>query len=366
MLKMSMSFRMGNGNVEHNLRITKTGKVRQNGCMERRHLNEDLVLFGDKHSDHYVHKLIHDIVEEKIGKQLAEVNEKHIRQEHPKKVRSVDEWIASQEFERNDKKRRVVREYIVQLGNKYTGIAYVPETNEKNEMIDIDGNVIHEGDGRKIPAYKDGKVVESEIAKKLKEVYKDFLQKFIKENPQCQVISACIHSDEKAGCHMHINCLFWSEKKNDVGFGLAETTAIRQQYLKKGIKCKNTKTHNAQNKWRKEMRQMLKETALEHGIERLNMHNKKSYEPIPQFKKTMDREAALNDKEYELKEKEFELNNKELALTSDIAKQEWYVLKTYFPDEYKKVHDMFLGKRNFLRNRKNILDKRTNVLYNRT
>lgn len=365
MLALSQSFRMGNGNMEHNLRITKSGKPRQSGCVERRHLNEDLILFGNKFSENYVHNIIHNIVEEKIGKQLAEINEKHIRQEHPGKVRSIDEWIASQEYERNNKKKRVVREYIVQIGNKYTGISYVPETNEKNEIIDVNGNTIKEGDGRKVPAYKNGKVIESKINKKLKAIYKDFLQKFINKNPQCVVLSACIHSDELAGCHMHINCLFWSEKKNDVCFGLSETTAIRQQYLKKGIKCKNTKKLNAQNKWRKEMRKLLENTALEHGIMRRNMHNKKQYEPIPQFKKTMDKEAQLLDKEYELKEKEYELNKKETELVSNIATGEWYHMKKNHPDIYEIIHKEFVEIREKIRkNSENVLDKRTNVLYN--
>ena len=161
MREMSQSFRMGTGGLEHNLRITKKQGVRQCGLMERRSLNEDLVLFGNKHEPNYTKKIIHDVVAAEIGEKLAELNEKHIRERHPGRVRSIDEWIASQAYTRNNKKRDIVREYIIQLGNKFDGCPYEIQMDAKGNMLDVHGKKIKPWDTRQTPAYRDGKITES-------------------------------------------------------------------------------------------------------------------------------------------------------------------------------------------------------------
>ena len=380
MLALSQSFTMGQGNIEHNLRITKGAGIRQNGVLERRHLNEDLVLFGNKFEKNYVHDLIHNAVAEKIGDKLAVINEKHIAQKQRKRICSIDDWIEKQSYTRGDKKKKIISEYVVNIGNKYTACPYEIETDSKGNMIDVNGKIISEWDTRHTPAYKNGKIIESKICKKVKKVYRDFVKAFQKENPQAQVLNASVHCDEYGACHLHLSVLWWSKKKNDVGFGLAETTAIRQQYESRGIKCNNTRKDNATNEWRKEMRQLLREIAFLHGIDRLDMGNKEPHRSTYAFQKFKDKYCECKEKEYILKEKEFaekekqiadkeknilekqdELDEKEKELSKDIAKQEWYLLKKKFPDVYKIIHNEYKKKKIVNKG----LDKENKCLYNK-
>lgn len=386
MLKLSQSFCMGKGSLEHNLRITKGAGVRQNGVKERRFLNEDITA-GNKFEKNYVHNLIHNAVAEKIGDKLAMLNEKHIAMKEKRRVCTIDDWLKKQAYTRGDKQKKIVSEYIVSMGNRFTACPYEMQLDAKGNMLDDNGNVIPEWDTRRRPAYKDGKIIESKICKKLKKVYKDFIVAFEKANPQAQVISASIHADEGGHVHMHLSVLWWSKTKNGVGYGLAETTAIRQQYEAKGIYCNRTRFDNAQNEWRKEMRQLLKDVALEHGIERLDMGNKEKHRSIYEFQQFKDKycekkekefdtkEKAINvkqnilnerrknlfDKENDLHKKELELNEKETELSKDIAKQEWYILKKKYPDIYNLIHSEYMMKKNVNKG----IDKTNICSYNR-
>ena len=375
---MSMSFRMGVGGIEHNLRICKGTSIRQNGIQERRFLNEHLVLDQELigQSD-YVDKLIHKKVEEVIKDNLDKLNEKHVKNRQLCRVCSVDDWIKKQAYTRNGKQKHIYTEFIVQLGNKYTGCPYeVQFVGDK--MVDVKGQPIDNWDTGKTPAYRDNKITESKMCKKLNKIYKEFIVEFKKRNPQCIILCASIHNDERAGSHMHVNCLWLSRTKNGVGYGLSQSMAIKQQYESKGIKCNNTRKDNATNKWRSDMRVLLKQVALRHGIERLNMHNKESYRSIENFKEYKDnineilrqefeqKETELNAKENELIDKENEINKrnkrlnkrkelldnkeaelifKEKMLSTDIAKQEWFILKKDFPNYYKEIHALYMNKK---------------------
>ena len=287
------------------------------------------------------------------------------------------------------------------MGNRLTACPYEMEIDSNGKIVDVNGKSFESWDTRHRPAYKDGKIIESKICKKLKKVYKDFIVEFEKANPQAQVISASIHADEYGHVHMHLSVLWWSKTKNGVGFVLAETTAIRQQYEARGIVCNRTRFDNAQNEWRKEMRQLLKDVALKHGIERLDMGNKEKHRSIYEFqqfkdkycekkekefdtkekainvkqnilnerrKNLFDKENDLNDKENELNDKEnvlhkkeWELNEKETELSKDIAKQEWYILKKKYPDIYNLIHSEYIMKKNVNKG----IDKTNNCSYNR-
>lgn len=336
-MKMSQSFCMGFGGIEHNLRITKGNSTRQNGIIERRFLNENVIvdetLLGQKN---YVQKLLHNTVESVVGENLKMLNEKHIRQQHPGRVRTVDDWIKSQMYTRQGKQKEVICEYIVQVGNKRTGCPYEVERDADGNILDVTGSVIPEWDTRKRAAYKNGTITESEICKKLKQVYKDFVTRFVKENPQARVICAAIHADEYGGCHMHMNVVWFSKTKNGVGYGLSHTTAMSQQYELRGIKIGNSRTDNAQNQWRKDMKLLLKKICYEHGIEKQAMGNQEKHRTIDEYKTFKSEYCdALEAKQKELQEKEAELS-------ADIAKQEWYLLKKNYPALYKKIHSEYM------------------------
>ena len=192
------------------------------------------------------------------------------------------------------------------------------------------------------------------------------MERFRVLNPKARIISACIHADERAGVHMHINTIWISETTKGVGIGLAETSAIRQQYQNLGIKCGDGLTNNAQNRWRAEMKELLQKTARDHGIEKKDMKNKEKYRGIAAFKTYKDSYCEELEKEYNELEKEHkEIDKKykkikkekeavEEMAVSDIAKGEWYILKKEFPEVYKSIHTKFINNREKVRNKKNI------------
>lgn len=319
---MSQSFVMGYGGIEHNLRQCKGGSVRQNGIKERRHLNEYLI-----------NKDVRDVIKNEIGEKLNEINNKHIAQGHPGRVCTLDDWIKKQEYTRQGKQRKIVSEYIIQIGDKFSGCPYEIQKDNKGNMLDVNGEIIPEWDTRKRPAYRDGKIVESEICKRLKTVYRDYLNRFIKTNPQARVVCAAIHADEYGGVHMHIDVVWISYTKNGVGIGLSKTQAMRQQYIDMGKATKDTRRDNAQNTWRADMKLLLKKCAFDHGIEKLRKGNSEKHRDTNSYKN------FKSDYCEALEARAAELDAKEKELSKDIAKQEWYILKTKYPALYKKIHN---------------------------
>lgn len=382
---MSQSFRMGYGGIEHNLRLTKTGSVRQCGLAERRHLNENIIIDDTLPKKDYVQQLIHKTVENLIGDRLIEYNEKQIRNKHPERVITIDDWLKNQQYTSGGKQKRIVSEYIVQIGDKFSGCPYEIETDNNGNMLDCNGKNILIWDKRKTPAYKDGKITESKISKKLKIIYKEFVEEFQKQNQRAIVISATVHNDEQGGSHLHINVIWKSKTKNGLGIGLGKTQAMKQQYEERGIKCKNTRKDNAENQFRLDSLALLERIALKHGIEKLDMGNKENHRTIPEFKRYANKmceeierrnneldkreteieikEMQLKNKENILNQKEKELNEREAVFNKDIAKNEWWTLYKLFPETYKKVHTMT---KNNVNNHNKSLDKTSNVLYNNT
>ena len=360
-LLLSQSFSMGNGNINHNLRQTKGRGIRQNGVMERRFINEYSVSNVD------ANKLLHDTIAGEVGNKLAMLNEKNIATKHPERVKTLQQWIEAQTKLCNG---NITHDYVVQIGDKYTGCPFEILLDANGNMLDKNGNIIKEWDTRKQPAYKDGKPIESNICKKIKQVYKDFAKEFIQANPQARVLCYAIHGDENGGVHMHITVCWFSKTKNGIGIGLSKINAMKQQYEARGIKCKNTKKENPQTMWGKDMRALLKDVCKRNGIEKLDMENHEPHRTIPQFYKFKSKfcdelesketqleakediikskeeiikelEKKLKEKELELKEKEAILQEKELLLSNDIAKQEWYILKKMFPEMYQKIHNEY-------------------------
>lgn len=345
MTQMSESFAMGYGGIGHNLRQTKDGNVRQNGIQERRFINEYIV----KNKYETVDELVRETIRKEVGKKLDQYNLRQIQTRHPERVKTIDEWIEA--TKRTHKGKDIMSEYIIQIGDRYTGSPYEMETDKDGNIIDTDGQKIKSWDTRKTPAYKNGEIKESKISKKLKRIYKDFLKEFQKKNPRARIVCAAIHGDEHGGLHMHINVIWFCDTRNGIGIGLGKTSAMAQQYQEQeGIKTKNTQAKNAQVLWQTDMRWLLKSVAEKHGIERQDMGNTEEHDSIPEYKKKQDKrcealeakEEELNRKEAELKQKEKELYEKERILNTDIAKQEWYILKTRHKEYYAKIHAEYL------------------------
>ena len=383
MLWLSQSFSMGKkGGLEHNLRITKGKGLRQNGDVTRRHLNEDVLVLGDKNTKNYEYNLLIEVCKEKIGDKLAEYNERMIRTRHPERVLTIEKWLEKRGYFREGKRKGLIKEYLVNMGNRHTCCPYIQEKDEKGNLLDEKGKIIPLWDTRRAAAIskkygydENGKVKESAISKRVKPVYREFLQAFIEANPQAQVLGYNVHCDEGGAVHAHLDVLWWSELKPDkrgrqqgIGIGIAETEAIKQQYDKRGIKYNDTRFDNAQGMWRDEMKKLLQDIALKHGIEKLDMGNKEPHRSISEFGKYKDKyctelEEKYNELEEEKKivstqkealaERKQEVDN---AMVSDIARGEWYYLKKYHPDIYKEIHTKYVNDRRKIRDKQKNLE----------
>lgn len=396
MLSMSQSFVMsGSGaSIEHNMRLVKSGGIRQNGVPERRCFNEHLLVDESLDKKDYVKTLLQKKVKEVVGDKLATYNEKCIKNRHYNMVRDLQGFIDSQQREYKGKKRSCITEIVIQVGDKFTACPYVVARDEQGRMLDKGGRVIPDWDTRRIPAYADGKVVESEESKLVKKVYRRYFDEFCKKNPQFVPLSCDIHADERGGTHCHITGFFVAKTKTGLGISLSRTSAIAQMLGNNG---RNTRTSNAQNQWRANMRFLLEDVCKEFDIERKDMHNKEKHrnqrqyyayadarcEAMEQKETSLEIQADLVDsktnaltekektfadkekmfsekermilkKEAELQSRERELLAREKELSGNQVKQEWLILKKNFPVLYKKINTIY----------KNVLDRETNSNYN--
>ena len=371
-LELSQSFVMGHGGIEHNLRRCKGKSTRQNGIIERRHLNE--VVVGADIKD--VDATIKSVIQAEIGDRLDKLNERNIEKGHPERVKTLEQWIQTQCYDRAGKQRKVVQEYILQVGDRYTGCPYEMATDKQGHILDQNGRRIPAWDTRRQPGYKDGKITESERCRKLKKIYRHFVKAFIKENPRFRLLAAAIHADELGGCHIHINGIWINDTKNGVGIGLSKTSAMKQQYEEAGLKTEASKKKNAQNQWRQDMRNLLEDICKGYGIDRKDMHNTKKHDNITEYKLEQDqacedierRMELLRNKEQALIAKESELKAKEQELQADTIKEEWYILKHKYPEVYAEIQaeckDRKKKQKKFYKSVNKVLDKETNVLYN--
>lgn len=334
MLAMSQSFSMGSGSIEHNLRIKKGKGLRQNGCLERRFINEHMVvdeeLIKDKKT--YSEKLIEKIVAKEIGDRLYKINEKHLQQGHPNRVKTLKQWIENQMYDSKGKQRAIVNEYIVQIGDMWDATPYEKAVDENGNILDKNGKTIPLWDTRRRAGYKDGIITESQMSKKLKKVYRHFLKEFEKENPRARIVAASVHGDE-ASLHLHLSVCWIADRKNDVGISLAYTTALAQQYADKGIKTDNRKRNrNATTMWRDDMKKLLERVCLEHGIKRKIMHNKEKHKAIKPYQRFADARSEAFEKEFEKRDKELnqrenELNKKSMVLEERNANEKKIINK---------------------------------------
>lgn len=378
---LSQSFAMsGSGtSLEHNLRIVKTGGVRQIGVPERRDWNEHLLVDETLPKRDYVRQLMLKKVGEVVGDKLVAFNEKQIRNRHYNLVRDLQGFIDSQDRVVNGRRHSCRTEIVIQVGDKFSCCPYRVARNEQGRMLDNGGRVIPEWDTRRIPAYENGIPIESDESKLAKQIYRKYFKEFCKANPNFVPLSADIHADERGACHLHIVGFFVAKTKNGLGISLSRTSAIAQTLGNNG---ENTRKSNAQNVWRANMRQLLEDVCKEFGVERKDMHNTEPHRSIGAFCKHKDLYCEELEKEYnklEIEKKsvsaqkklvakkrkkvEEKLQEVEEMSVSDIAKGMWYILKKNHPAEYDKIYNEFVTYRTKVRkNKKNendiILEKK--------
>lgn len=299
MLELSQSFEMGNGNVEHNFRYCKGRNMRQNGIVERRFINEHIVCdtallerCKQNRKLDYASEKIKEILLPMVMDRLVEYNEHQVKTKHKGRVITLDDWLDKKSYTRSGKVHKIFSEYIFTAGDMFTACPYEYDTAH-GLPLDNDGNVIFPWNTDKRPAYKNGKIKESAIAKKMKSVFKDLTDEFLKRNPNAHAIAGEVHGDEGGAIHYHLDVLWTSKADDTLGIGLGDTSAMREQYERRGIKCNNTRYDNAMTKWQKETRKLWEEVCLRHGIKRLVMDNDEEHKEIEKFMKSNDKRAKM-------------------------------------------------------------------------
>lgn len=327
MKQMSMSFCMGDGSLEHNLRITKGHGIRQNGKMERRAFNcyvdADVDLMEQCKMDSgvsYEREVLRRTLSPLVLPLLNEYNEKQLRTGHAERMLTLDSWLdkraaAGKGKSKGKQNETVISEYVIQVGDRITGSAFEYETDGNGNPVDTNGTVIHEWETNKKLSYRNNKVTEAN--KELPAVYREYYDKFVEANPNFFPVGAYIHGDEDAGWHMHIDGVWVSPCKQGIGLGLGESSGMKQQYADRGISTGNNRKRNAMSMWRDEMYQLLIDVCHQHGVERLDMECKRSKETIPEFKRNQDRRARqaqryVEEREAELASQRFSQSIKEM------------------------------------------------------
>ena len=382
MLMMSESFTMGDGNLNHNLRITRGRGVRQNGKKERRawnrYLDVDTALVEKckrNKASCYEREAVKAALIPLVLDKLNAYNERQLRGRHSNRMLTFDEWLdkrtAAVQVKKTRKTDSVVSEYVVQIGDKTTGSTFEYECDEDGRPLDKNGNIISVWHTDKALVYRNGEVVMKN--KHLPDVLEKFYQRFKEANPNFVPLGAFIHGDETAGWHMHVSGMWLSRANESIGIGLGETSGIKQQYTDRGIAVGNSRNNNAMTMWQSEMRSLLEQVCRENGIAKLDMECKRKHEDNQTFKRNQDRraramaemeaeivkgldakeaaiakrETALTAREKTLSNRETELLNKEAAFLEKLnsaadvkpfLKHHYEVLQEMFPDYFRDVH----------------------------
>lgn len=377
-IEMTMSFRKGNGSIEHNLRITKSGDERQNwqNCDPRRR-DWNKVLYN-KNMDDVLHSI--------IDKKLLEYNLKQQEKGHPERQKSFDDWKNSVEYTRKGKHKSIYTEYIIQGGDKFTGCPFEYLKNEKGQAIDKKGRIIPLWDTRKnfVPLEdENGNLIPSDAYYRLCKFYEAAALEFVKKNPNFIPVCITIHADEEAGIHLHLGGCFLCKTKIGLCVGFGKTESLRQQYEEQGIICNKTRYNNALKRFTEETREkMLPSIGIKYGIKRIDGKSAgRKNQTIKQYKKEQaelcaelarqkreqdetakqQRKTAERQKqrEQELREKYEAIVNEELKTQKNFILRERKIFQEMFPTEFEAVREENIKRVSEERKTKNTLTKNT-------
>lgn len=96
-------------------------------------------------------------------------------------------------------------------------------------------------------------------------IYSKWLDRFEKENDKMKVFGAFMHFDEKGAPHMHVDYIPIATYNKGMALRVSNDKAVKQMGYKSWLDWKDKQVEN------------LKETMLEHGIEKKSMGNEERY-----------------------------------------------------------------------------------------
>ena len=242
MIETGLSIRDRTGKIDHNFRLTKKKDKDGNYIpMHRTHIDEERSRYNVilEQADPDPYKCVERVYRDNMTDALKDYNTEQIRKGHPERVRTVESYMADIETSyAKDRKRNppLFHEKVIKVGDKKSMPSFVYDEN--------------------------GNKVLSEEGKKSIAILTDYYHVFKKKNPNLKICACVIHADERGSVHMHLDYVAFSmDNKRGLRVRNSMSGALKEQYEKQGINCKNSRYNNPLKNWTQEQREIVTELA---------------------------------------------------------------------------------------------------------
>ncbi len=271
MIETGLSIRDRTGRLDHNFRLTKRKDENGNYIrMHRAHIDEERSKFNIilEQADPDPCKCVERVYRDNMTEALNDYNAEQIRKNHPERIRTVESYMADIEKSyAKDRKRNppLFHEKVIKVGDKNSMPAFTYDEN--------------------------GNKVLSEEGKKSIAILTAYYQVFKKKNPNLKIVFCGIHADEVGAVHLHLDYVGFSfQNSRSLRVRNSMSGALKEQYAKQGIDCKNTRYNNPLKMWTKEQRQIVTELSAEQGVKIIDMESgKRDYLPDAQYRAVMQK-----------------------------------------------------------------------------
>ena len=232
------------GDILHNLRLRKDGSFAQRGDPDRNDWNVHWVN-PDAGEARTPDKMIVNILKAKYSDKLAEFNAKQLRQRHPDRCITMEQWYQDQKISNKlgGSEKRGSDEFLLQFGDMVDACPYVYKTNSAGQPIDEKGQVIEpwETDKKRVPVLdKNGKPIKSIRYYKLVPMIEQTIRKIAAENPEMTIVTYSLHCDEQT-IHAHVTTIGAATQKKMFGVSISKTAMCTDFCKRLGLQFDNGK-----------------------------------------------------------------------------------------------------------------------------
>lgn len=271
MIETGLSIRDRTGKIDHNFRVTKKKDKDGNYIpMHRAHIDEERSQYNVvlEMADPDPFKCVERVYRDTMTDALNDYNTEQIRKGHPERVRTVESYMADIEKSyAKDRKRNppLFHEKVIKIGDKNSMPSFAYDEN--------------------------GNKVLSEEGKKSIEILTAYFHAFKKMNKNIRICACVIHCNEWGPVHAHIDYIGFSmENSRGLRVRNSMSGALKEQYAKQGIDCKNTRYNNPLKMWTQEQRDLVTKISAEQGVKIIDMESgKRGYLTDAQYRAVMQK-----------------------------------------------------------------------------
>lgn len=271
MIEAGLSIRDRTGKIDHNFRVTKKKDKDGNYLpMHRRHIDEERSQYNVvlEMADPDPFKCVERVYRDNMTDALNDYNAEQIRKNHPERVRTIESYMADIEKSyAKDRKRNppLFHEKVIKIGDKNSMPSFAYDEN--------------------------GNKILSEEGKKSIEILTAYFHAFKKMNQNIRICASVIHCNEFGPVHMHIDYIGFSmENSRGLRVRNSMSGALKEQYAKQGIDCKNTRYNNPLKMWTQEQRDLVTKISAEQGVKIIDMESgKRGYLTDAQYRAVMQK-----------------------------------------------------------------------------